>query len=131
MKAATKQQLIKLLSDFPSVTTAIVFGSIADGRETAQSDLDIAIKADHKMDSELKISLIEALARSTGRSIDLIDLRTAGQPLLGEIIETGTRILGSNDEFASLVMKNLLDRADFLPYRERILKYRRETWLAR
>jgi len=63
--------------------------------------------------------------------IDLIDLKTAGQPLLGEIISKGQRILGSDTRYAQLITKNLFDRADFLPYRNRILKERRESWIGK
>ncbi len=116
------------LNQFPSIKLAIVFGSVANNRETPDSDIDLAILTNDIIDTKQKIQIIEALATSTGRTIDLIDLRTAGQPLLGEIISHGTRILGNNAEYASLITKNLFDQADFLPYRNRILEERRQAW---
>jgi len=129
MNEPLKQQLQNTLQQFPSISLAIVFGSVAGGRESVQSDLDIGVRADRPIDVKLKMQLIEALAKTTGRPVDLIDLSTAGQPLLGEIIEHGTRVHGKDERYAELIMKNLLERADFLPYRNRILKHRRDAWL--
>ena len=61
--------------------------------------------------------------------IDLIDMRVIGEPLLGEILTKGERILGNNSDFASLLSRYLIDKADFYPYRERLLKERREQWI--
>lgn len=123
------QQLQATLQQFPSITLAIVFGSLATGRESAQSDLDIAVRGDRAIDVRLKMQLIDALAKAVGRPVDLIDLSTAGQPLLGEILKHGIRIHGKDERYAELIMKNLLEQADFLPYRNRILKQRRDAWL--
>ncbi|MEX2497772.1 MAG: nucleotidyltransferase domain-containing protein [Wenzhouxiangellaceae bacterium] len=118
----------KLLARQNDIRLSIVFGSVADGRETAESDLDIAVLADGPLAPERKIALIEALADACGRPIDLIDLSTTGEPLLGRILQEGTRLTGSNSTWATLVSKHLFDAADFLPYRNRMLKERREAW---
>ena len=67
------------------------------GHATYSSDLDIAILCDHTMSSDLKSTLISILARATGRPVDLVDLTRAGEPLLGEILKNGTRILSRDD----------------------------------
>ena len=74
-----------------------------------------------------KVSLIESLAVETGRPIDLIDLYTVGEPLLGQILRNGKRIMGENDDFAALIRRHVFDQADFVPYINRILKERREA----
>ena len=51
--------------------------------------------------------------------------RQAGEPLLGEVLK-GRRLLGSDTSYARLITRHLLDAADFLPYRERILSERRK-----
>lgn len=122
------EKLRKLLARQNDIRLSIVFGSVADGRETAESDLDIAVLADGPLAPERKIALIEALADACGRPIDLIDLSTTGEPLLGRILQEGTRLTGSNSTWATLVSKHLFDAADFLPYRNRMLKERREAW---
>ena len=118
----------KNLLHYPSVKLAILFGSLAQGRATSNSDLDLAVLTDPVMDASLKKSIIESLADALGRPVDLIDLSTAGEPLLGQIF-TGKRILGDNASYAKLLCRHLIDVADFLPYHERILKERREAWI--
>ena len=68
---------------------AILFGSLASGRGTAESDLDLAMDAGRPLDLSLKMQLIAQLADRIGRPVDLIDLRSAGEPLLGQILRYG------------------------------------------
>ena len=77
------------------------------------------------------MALIAELAGRIGRPVDLVDLQTAGEPLLGQILKHGTRILGSNTRYANLIRKHLFDNADFMPYRDRILQVRRRAWTAK
>ena len=119
----------QVLSRFPQIRLAILFGSCAKGNATTASDVDLAVQADKPLDAELSIRLIGAMAEQLGRPVDLIDLHTAGEPLLGEVLK-GRRLLGSDTHFARLITRHLLDAADFLPYRERILSERRRQWKA-
>jgi len=63
--------------------------------------------------------------------VDLIDLFDPPQPLLGQIIKTGRRILGTDDAFANLAYRNIVDQADFMPLRTRALLERREAWISK
>ena len=60
--------------------------------------------------------------------MDLVDLHTAGEPLLGQVFK-GQRLLGSTTLYAQLLSRHLIDSADFLPLQQRILKERRDAWL--
>ncbi len=131
MNLPIKNILQNTLNQFPAIKLAIVFGSVAVNRENDRSDIDIAILADKPLDFTQKVKLIESLAIATGRPIDLIDLKTAGQPLLGQIISNGERVKGSDSVYAQLITRNLFDQADFLPYRNRILDERREAWIGK
>ena len=123
-------RLRKALDDFDEIRLAIVFGSVGRGHATVSSDLDIAILCERPLSSDLKSAIISTLARATGRPIDLVDLSQAGEPLLGEILKNGTRIIARDDSaHAELLRKHLLDAADFLPYRNRILAERRKKWI--
>jgi len=126
-----KQTILTALISQPEVVLAILFGSVADGKEQRESDIDIAIDGGRVLAAHEKMALISILAEATGRSIDLVDLRTVGEPLLGQILSHGKRILGSDLRYASLVRKHLFDKADFLPYRERILLERRQAWIGK
>jgi len=121
--------LAKALETGGDIRLAVVFGSVASDSAGQDSDLDIAVDAGKPLDSERRMALIDKLAREAGRPVDLIDLQQVGEPLLGEIISGGTRVLGSNEAWARLVSRHLIDQADFLPLRNRMLEERRKAWL--
>jgi uncharacterized protein len=121
--------LTQALAGFANIELAIVFGSVAAGRARFDSDLDIAVAAKRELTSSEKQDIITALAASTGRVIDLVDLHTAGEPLLGQIVRHGKRLFGSNLAYGNLLSRQLIDHADFMPYRNRILAERRASWI--
>ncbi len=108
---------------------AIVFGSLAKACERFDSDVDVAIQLDHVMDAQEKMLWIARIAACLGRSVDLIDLNVVGQPLLGQIVKHGKRLVGDDAAYAALLRRNAFDQADFLPYRQRILDERRNAWI--
>ncbi len=116
-----------LLQRHPGIRQALVFGSVAAGQAAPDSDLDIAVEAERALAPAEKMALIETLAAATGRPIDLIDLKTAGEPLLGQILTHGRRILGSDVDYADLIRRHVFDTEDFLPYVERMLQKRRQA----
>jgi len=75
------------------------------------------------------MAMTESLALEFNRPVDLIDLRTVGQPLLSEIVAEGRRIRGQNEDWAQLIFKNIMDNEDFVPIQKRILRERRAAWL--
>jgi len=117
-----------VLSGHPRIELAILFGSLADGRARPESDLDLAVQAATPLTAEEKMALIADLALALWRPVDLVDLALAGEPLLGQVLK-GQRLLGSDEMHARLITRHLLDVADFLPLRERILKERRQAWI--
>jgi len=126
-----KQNILAALSGQPGIELAILFGSLAAGGGGVESDLDLAIDAGHPLTADEKIGLISELAERTGRPVDLVDLQAAGEPLLGQILRHGKRILGSDTHYGNLIRKHLFDQADFLPYRNRILAERRRAWIGK
>lgn len=124
-------QLKDTLTSFPKIILAVLFGSVALGRQRADSDLDIAVSAKQALTAHEKIALISALAELTGRPIDLIDLKVVSEPLLGQIVRHGRRILGSDTLYGELISRHLLEQADFMPYRSRLLAERRMAWIGK
>lgn len=110
---------------------AILFGSLASGRETPQSDLDLAVLMDGPLSAATKMTLIGELSNATGRPVDLVDLRVVGEPLLGQVLKHGVRLFGSDSEYAALIKRHLFEEADFMPYRRRILAERRRAWIGK
>ena len=124
-------QLKKVLVQFPQIVLAVIFGSVAAGRQRADSDLDIAIAAKRILTVEEKIALVGALAECTGRTIDLIDLSVVSEPLLGQIVRHGRKVLGSDTSYGELISRHLFEQADFMPYRTRLLAERRMAWIGK
>ena len=120
-----------VLAQFPTLVLALVFGSVAQGRARADSDLDIAVAADKSLTAVQKMDIIAALAEQTGRPVDLIDLNGVAEPLLGQILRHGRRLLGSDGAYGSLLSKHLFEQADFMPYRNRVLAERRASWIGK
>ncbi len=122
------QQITDILRGVPEITQAYVFGSVARGEAGPSGDLDVAVSGAHPLTADVRKALVERLAEATGRAIDLVELDTAGEPLLGEILREGIRLKGNDDQHASLMSRHIFDTEDFLPYVERLLKERRQRW---
>jgi len=113
----------------PTIRLAIVFGSIADGRASAESDIDIAVATDKPLLTTEKIGLIERIATALGRPVDLIDLGVASGPILHQALTRG-RIVKCEDRalYARLLLKMLYNQTDEMPYRRLILDQRQQAW---
>ena len=128
-----KEAILAAIGTHPSIgiRLAVLFGSLASGEGRRESDLDLAVDAGRRLTVEEKVALIGELARGIGRPVDLVDIQAIGEPLLGEILRHGERILGSDTQYGDLLRRHLFDQADFLPYRNRILAERRRAWLGK
>ena len=107
-----------------------ILGSLATGRARFDCDVDIAIDSGRQLTPVDKSELIGVLAKKTGRPVDLIDLQTVGEPLLGQILAHGRRLSGDDTTYAELIKKQLFAEADFMPYYRRILAERRAAWIS-
>ena len=121
-------ELVDVLADFPGLVLAVLFGSSASGKQRPDSDIDIAVAAHQALTASEKMAIIEALAERTGRPVDLIDLKGVAEPLLGQIVRHGRRLLGSDNAYGQLISRHLFEQADFMPYRSRVLAERRAAW---
>ncbi len=81
-----QQAIAGLLEKQHRLELAYLFGSLARGSAHPGSDLDLAVLAHPPLSTAERIALIEQLATLAGRPVDLIDLATFGEPLLGEIL---------------------------------------------
>jgi predicted nucleotidyltransferase len=123
------RKISELLADFPYIQLAVLFGSMARGTAKADSDIDVAVQANRELSADERIALVEALALAFNRPVDLIDLRTAGQPLLDQIVRTGIPVVGTQTLWGELIYRNIMDNEDFVPYQQRILSGRRNAWI--
>lgn len=121
--------ILNALAPFDEIEQVVLFGSLAKGTGRPDSDLDIAVESRRPLTSAQKIDMIEALALASSRPVDLVDLRTAGQPLLTQIVVSGVRLKGSDSAWAGLVYRNIIDNEDFVPLQQRILRARQAAWI--
>jgi predicted nucleotidyltransferase len=124
-----EETLKKALQAHSGLRLALLFGSCALGAQRPDSDVDVAVDMGGVMAAEQHVSLISDLALATGRAVDLIDLRTVGEPLLGQILQSGRRIGGEHAVHAQYITRHVMDVEDFVPYQERILRERRQAWI--
>jgi len=129
MKNPCMEMLHHYFQQQSGIRQVILFGSLAKGCGRFESDIDLAIQLDHVMNAQEKTLWIKNIAALTGRSVDLIDLNAVGQPLLGQIIQYGKRLVGDDVSYGMLLSRNAFDQADFSPCRQRILDERRRAWI--
>jgi predicted nucleotidyltransferase len=134
MKTNRSQELLARVTERLAVESdivlAIAFGSAASGKLRQASDVDIAILLRDPMTVERRRELMTLIADIAGRPVDLVDLRTSGVVVTRAALTQGKRLICKDRAaLASLLSRTLLDVADFLPYRQRILAERRETWI--
>lgn len=126
------EQLTQMLSADPTLHLVILFGSVASGEARPDSDIDIAVAGDAPPTAQAKLGLIKTIAQHTGRPVDLVDLRTAGEPLLGQILRKGVRLVMRDSRLlAKLISQHIRETEDFLPYRRRILEKRSQAWIGK
>ncbi len=113
------------------IEVAILFGSYAKETQTIHSDLDLAITLTSKcrLTAKQKINYIVQLSDILSVSVDLIDLKQAGQPLLSQIIKYGKQLKGNRTQYAEIAIKNINTNQDFTPYIKRMLAERRTRLL--
>ena len=128
--ATVRAAIVSVLERHPSVTMAILFGSLAAGRGRPDSDLDLAVSTTAPLTVVARVELIDELAAAVGRPIDLIDLNQAHGPLLQQVLTTGRLMLCRNrTEYAELLRRLAYEEADVMPYYRRSLATRRHAWI--
>lgn len=121
-------QLTALLSRYPQIKLAILFGSQATGNARPDSDIDLGLLAQTPLTADFKLQLIQAIGAEFGRSVDIVDLYHVPEPITGQVFK-GIRLVGSDTTYAKLLTRHLLNVADFLPLHQRILTERRNRWI--
>lgn len=130
MKENERETVTRLLRAQEGVEAAWLFGSVARDDAQSTSDLDVAVLGEEPLLAEEKETLIERLAQATGRPVDLVDLQSTHGPIVGRILQNGVRLFCDETALYARRMKRWwLDQADWMPYRRRILKERRERWI--
>jgi predicted nucleotidyltransferase len=83
--SAIIDSLAGVLRRRPEVELALLFGSRARGRESAGSDVDVAVEGE----GVDRLALARDLSAAVGAEVDVVDLRRAGYPLLRAVLRDG------------------------------------------
>jgi predicted nucleotidyltransferase len=87
MASSLQNKIIKLvLSTIPSVKLIYLFGSQASNTQTSESDIDIAVLTDKKLDPIERWDIAANLANQLNSAVDLVDLLSASTVMQHEII---------------------------------------------
>lgn len=121
-------QLTALLSHYPQIKLALLFGSQTTGKARPDSDIDLGILAQAPLSADFKLQLMQTIGAEFGRPVDIIDLYYVPEPITGQAFK-GIRLIGDDTAYASLLTRHLLNVADFLPLHQRILTERRNRWI--
>ncbi|GAW29330.1 nucleotidyltransferase domain-containing protein [Carboxydocella sp. ULO1] len=91
--------IINFLQERVNPLFILLFGSAAQDRLRADSDIDLAFLAEQKTEAWYRYQLAQELAELLQREVDLVDLREASTVLTAQIVGTG-KIVFSRDEIA-------------------------------
>jgi predicted nucleotidyltransferase len=105
--------------DFPEVEAVFLFGSVAEGRAGAESDLDLAIVPSGAGLRERRLDLLSALVRAGLDDVDLVFLDTADVVLRYEAVRPNFLIYARESfDHGEYYSRTLREYWDFLPYLE-------------
>lgn len=109
------QELSSILSK-EGLTLAILFGSLASGRERPDSDADLAVAGTSLLSYDQLIDISIKLGTILNREVQIRDLRKLGGTILSQILTKG-RIILSKDAglLANLVTQHLDFQTDINP----------------
>ena len=119
------KDLIQKITEFLSLQTdlelAWIYGSYASGRQTAQSDIDIAVAGKTPLTPDRRIHLSEQLSQVTHKEIDLVDLQAAHGIIFSQVLTLGKLVVNRNSAlYAQLIKRMWFDRADYWPQRSQL-----------
>lgn len=112
--------LIEALAAFPEVELAVIFGSVARGEESTESDVDIGVQS--KVSSRELLSRLEAhLGRASRREVEVVSLDGAPPLLRFEISRDGRVLVERRPHaWADFRARAMVDWWDWAPLARRI-----------
>jgi len=105
-----KREIIEVINRrLPGEKLVILFGSFARGKTDRISDIDIAVFAGRRLESDLFVDLQETLNEEvhTLREIDLVDLADVHSDLIRRVLDEG--VVWINSEGLLKDLKGLLE----------------------
>jgi predicted nucleotidyltransferase len=118
MEMTKKQQLkIANIAKRYSLRLVILFGSFADGKDGAESDMDIAVQFKKESISFKKlIKLSMEMSQIFGEDIDLSVINRANPLLFKQISQNGVLLFGTHNDFTAFKTLAFHRYNDYLPF---------------
>lgn len=110
-----RQVLTDYFDKHEEILLARLFGSVAQGRETAKSDVDVAVCGMKPLTAEQLVSMQQDLESLCGREVDLSDLQAAEGLFLYKIMTKGCPLKHQPEIHHHYAMKALCFYEDFYP----------------
>lgn len=124
-----RDELLQLLAKGPAAHFFALFGSVAKGTHSADSDLDIAwLPRDLALPLATELEFQAALTAASGREVDLVRVDRTSTLCRREIAVDGILLAGSQDDWLRFRVEAIGEFLDFEPaFRDASERYRR--WL--
>ncbi len=117
---ALETQLIEALKGFPEVELAVIFGSVARGAATRESDVDIGVRTNERS-LELLSRLEVTLGRAAQREVQVVSLDESPPLLRFEIARDGKVLVQRKPHaWADFRARAMVDWWDWAPIARRI-----------
>ena len=117
LSADDSDRLIQVFAKYPAIQAVYVFGSRAEGRADADSDLDLAIVPSHAELRNCKLDLLVDLVEAGFENVDVVFLDGRDVVLSHQAVRLNQVIYSTpgfeRSAYFSLVIRQYLD---FLPY---------------
>lgn len=94
----------------------IIFGSFANGKNSIDSDLDIAVLGSKNVSFNNQIDLISELSRIFNNEVDLTVLNTANPLLLFQVSKNPILLYGNREELLKFKLRAFKTYHDYAPY---------------
>lgn len=117
-----KNIIIDFLKQKVNPELIYIFGSYANNNERQNSDIDIALLSDNKIDRYQLFLLAEKLADKLKKEVDLIDIKQASTVFKTQIIQGKLIYNDNNYKKMNFELKTLKEYARLNEEREEILE---------
>jgi uncharacterized protein len=98
MKLNEAAMVARLRERLPDAIAIYLFGSVATGEAGPESDVDLAVLNDGRLDPVELWDVAGDIANMVDRDVDLVDLRTASTVLQNQIVTRGRRLYARNGQ---------------------------------
>jgi predicted nucleotidyltransferase len=113
--------LAKGVASFPEVVAVYLFGSVARGEKTPESDVDLAILLDRQIGLPRLLEIMGALMEVAGDKVDVSILNELPLPLQFRVVRDGRLLYVRNDRVRTAFETRVVE--EYLDFKPRLEEY--------